>query len=170
MLITRKEVESYLKSFLDPEDQIHIDLVTDLCWIATIVLEYGFQCPKAAREERKKSFFELVQKLSDARKEAKVPVDMQEYPHESTFPNEKQLTVEDFSVVCDLFYKITEEDKKVTKEKLLNWLGEAWDAGVYQQRVYSMEVEGCILNQYGIVAFFGADLALFGSRQGLIPN
>ena len=173
MLITRTKVEEYLRLFLDPEDQIHIALVIDLSWMARIILEYGFQCPRDAvvGAKRKKKFFNLLQRLSDIRKEANVPIDTTEYSYsyEPVFKNEKRLMIEDLAIVCDLFYKIVEEDKKVSRDKLLEWLEEAWDIGVYQQRVYSMEVEGSIMNAAGIVCNFGADLVMFGGSKGLIP-
>lgn len=175
MIITRTKVDEYLKEFLTSEDQTrlaqYLDLITDLSWMGSIVLEYGFQCPENTRKEAKKRFFEVVQKLSDARSESKaLPVDVNQYFNQPTYMGGKSLTFDDFAIVCDLFHKLVEEDKKVTKDKLLPWLEEAWDAGVHQQRVYSMEIEGGIMNEYGIVTAFGAELVMFGDRKGLVPE
>lgn len=176
MLITKERVSEYLKGFLTSEDQArlaqYLDLIIDLSWMGSIILEYGFQCSESTREESRKRFFETIYRLSDARKEAEVPVDMSqyEYRHQPVYQGSHPLTIDDFAVVCDLYHKLVVEDKKVTEDKLIPWLEEAWDAGVHQQLVYNMEVEGGIMNEYGIITAFGAELAMFGDRKGLIPE
>lgn len=174
MLIDRERVEKYLTEFLTSEDRTrlaeHFALIIDLSWLGTIILEYGFQCPENTREEAKKRFFETIFKLSDARKGSKAPIDMSQYEHQPAHRSSHPLTLEDFAAVCDLYHKLVEEDKKVTEDKLIPWLEEAWDAGIHQRKVYEMEVEGGIMNEYGIVTNFGAGLAMFGDRKGLIPE
>ena len=175
MLITRETVNEYLENFLSSEDRTrlaqYMSQIIDLSWMASIILEYGFQCPESTSKEAKKKFFEVVQKISYARKESKaLPVDVSQYYNQPVYQGGKSLTFDDFAVVCDLFHKLVEEDKKVPKDKLIPWLEEAWDAGIHQQRVYNMEIEGGILNEYGIVTAFGAELAMFGDRKGLVPE
>ena len=173
MLITKEKVSEYLTSFLTSEDRTklaeYMELITDLSWMASIVLEYGFQCPESARKESKKRFFEIIQKLSDVRKEINVPVIMNRDFYQPAYQGSNPLAIDDFSVVCDLFHRLIEEDKTVSRGKLLPWLEEAWDAGVHQQRVYNMDTEGGIMNEYGIVTAFGAELVMFGDRKGLVP-
>jgi len=171
MLIGREKVATHLLDFLMPEDKKHFDLITDLSWAATIVFEFGFQCPKNKQEESKKKLLDLVQRLGEARTKVKVPVKMEEYNYKFVFPNEgRKPTNEDIAIACDLFHKLAVQEKKISKEKMLEWLQEAWDFGTQQQLVYSMEIEGGIMNEYGVVTSFGADLAMFGSSKGFLPE
>ena len=68
MVISRTEVSDYLREFLRPSDQTHIELITDFSWVATLVLEFGFECPAERRKEFKEKFFGLIEKLVDAKK------------------------------------------------------------------------------------------------------
>lgn len=78
------------------------------------------------------------------------------------------MDIEDIVAICDIFYKLMENEKK-PKEKILEWLKQAWDIGVRQQKIYSMEIEGSVVNQRGIVVNFGVKLVMYGVQQGLIP-
>ncbi|MDO8600407.1 MAG: hypothetical protein Q7R73_02175 [bacterium] len=170
MLISRAKVRSYLDKFLFAEDRKHIDLIADLSWAATIMLEFGFQCPKNKQAEMEKKLLELVQKLSSSiqgvERKTKAFIATDNLNDESPFPS----AWIDIGVVCNIFHALTVQRRIIEKEKMLAWLKEAWDAGVYQQRVYAMEVEGGAMNEYGIVTNFGAALAMFGVSKGLLPN
>lgn len=170
MLIARKKVHSYLSDFLFLDDQKHLELITDLSWCATIVFECAFQCPKKTLAKKKEKLFALIEQISELKKTSKIAA-KSDY---SFFLNPafsgKQVTIEDISIACDLFYKLSSENG-IPKIKLLEWLKEeAVTLGAYQQRVYSMEVEGGILNAYGIVTNFGCNLAMWGVRKGLLPS
>ncbi len=183
MLITRESVEKFLGVFLQESDKKHLKLIVDLSWTATVVLEFGFQCPADRRIEGKEKFFALIQKFSDARAntEGLAPVNILRDYGPNTLSNQyiqEGLSNEDFALVCDLFHRLTvgdpeelvdPKDKLMPKEKMLVWLQEAWDTGVHQQRIHSMEIEGGVMNEGGIVANFGARLAMFGEREGLLP-
>ncbi len=58
----------------------------------------------------------------------------------------------------------------ITKEKYLEWVNEAWDAGIHQRKIYNMEIEGCINNSMGVALNFGASLALWGRGKGYIKS
>lgn len=174
MLLTRGKVGGYLDRFLFAEDRKHVDLITDLSWAATIILEFGFQCPKNKQAEMEKKLLELVQKLSNSmrgvERKTKALITTNSLNDEPAFPLERQPTWIDIGVVCNIFHALTVQRRIIEKEKMLAWLKEAWDAGVYQQRVYAMEVEDGAMNEYGIVTNFGAALAMFGVSKGLLPN
>lgn len=165
MVISRTEVSDCLREFLMPSDQTHIELITDLSWAATLVLEFGFECPEGRREELKEKFFKLVEMLIDAKKNAEIKVG--EDQDDVIFSGE--LSSEDIAAICDVSYKLMESEK-MPKEKILEWLKQAWDIGVRQQKIYSMEIEGGVMNQMGIVTNFGAKLAIYGVQQGLLPG
>jgi Fe-S-cluster formation regulator IscX/YfhJ len=168
MLISRKEIETLLRNSLNEKDQASIGLITDLSWLGTIALEFGFRCPEDERNRQKEKFLELIQRFSNMTGRADFSVEFGEVFGEPTFPSEPPLTLKDFMVVCGLFRKLTRRDKTVSGDKLLEWVETAWIKGVWQRRVYSMEVEGSVLNERGIVFGFGADIALFGKDNGLI--
>jgi len=170
MLISRRQVVDHLGRFLMGKDLKLIPSITDMCWAAYATMEFGFECPAEQQEEMKEKFFNLVENFSNAREEAGTPVSLKEYGCEPAFPFEHQPTVEDLSLVCDVFHKLAVQEGKVSKELLLDWLKEAWDAGMHQQRVYSMQVEGGVMNEYGRVTIFGAELAMFGKSKGLLPS
>lgn len=173
MLISREKVGWYLKKFLDVEDQRHIGCVADLTLAATIALEFGFQSPKEKQAKAKATFLRIIAKVSECKQKAKAAEDENsgDYDFDCVFPLESRLpTVEDLATVVDIFHKFVLKDKSILAENMLEWLSDAWDAGAYQQRVYSMEIEGGIMNEYGIVNNFGALLAMEGASKGLLPN
>lgn len=164
MVISRLEVKSCLEEFLTPQDQTHIDLITDLTWMAALVLEFAFECPKEKREELREKFFKLIEMLIDAKTNAEIKVE----EGQDDILSSIGLNSENIAVICDVSYELTNE--KMPKEKILKWLKEAWDIGVWQQRIHSMEVEGGVLNETGTVLIFGVKLAMHGAQQGLLPN
>lgn len=58
----------------------------------------------------------------------------------------------------------------VTKEVLLHYVGEAWDAGERQRKVQNCDIEGSINNEYGVALNFACGIALFGKSKGLLPE
>ena len=171
MTINRQVVLRYLNDFFNEEDKNHqhIDLIVDLSWIGAIILEFGFQCSKDKQEERKEKLFGFIEKLSETMAEAKILANNYEYDH--VFPAQSNKpTFKDLAVVCDLFYKIVVQEKTISKEKMLEWLTKAWNFGTQQRRVYNMEIEGGVMNEYGVVISFGADLVMFGKSRGFLPN
>ena len=164
MVIPRSKVIDCLREFLRPGDQTHIERMTDLAWIAASMLEFGFECPQEKREELKEKFLKLIETLIEIKKETGTAAEKDQ----DEFLFSEELSIEDIAVICDVSHKLI-ENEKIPKEKILEWLKQAWDAGVHQQRIYSMEIEGSILNQIGVVINFGAGLAMHGVQQGLIP-
>lgn len=170
MLISRMKVVEHLNRFLMPEDKKHIELIIDLSWAGTIALEFGFQCPESKQPEGKEKFIEIAQKINDAKKGVKVSGPLSyDYPIVFKFES-KTPTYEDIGVVAQIFHTLVAVEKSISKEKMIEWLQEAWEGGVKQQKVYSMEEEGGILNEYGIVTNFGAFLSMFGKSKGFLPN
>lgn len=58
----------------------------------------------------------------------------------------------------------------VSKEAFLAFMGEAWDSGAHQLKVIRGEVEGGIMNEYGLACSFASTVAMFGERRGLLPK
>ena len=56
----------------------------------------------------------------------------------------------------------------ITKEKYIEWISQAWNAGTHQKKVYNMEVEGGVNNEWGVAMNFGGYLSLFGQREGYV--
>lgn len=56
------------------------------------------------------------------------------------------------------------------KEAFLHYMGVAWESGAHQLKVIGGEVEGGIINEYGLACNFASHLALFGERDGLLPK
>jgi len=162
VLITRERVLEYLNRFLvlDQNEKKNLQLIADLAWAATITVEFALQCPRKEQVESREKFLDLMRGAAEG-----------EFDFAPVFPHEKRLpTPEDLRVVRDLFRSLTAERKALSPDKMAEWLGDAWDAGTAQQRVYSMEVEGGIMNQYGIVSSFGAELSMFGVSKGFLPS
>lgn len=161
MLILRRKVEDHLEKFLDAGDKKHLDLMTDLVWIAAITCEFGFQSPKNKQEKNKKSFFEAIAKTISAKLIQKAESYDYEpcFKYESRFPEHLDQTIV-FGTVLNLA-------NAISLEKLMEWLDDAWQLGIHQQKAYGMEVEGGILNEYGIACEFGARLAMDESFMNL---
>jgi len=60
------------------------------------------------------------------------------------------------------------ENFNITKENFLKWVEMAWDTGKHQRKVYDMEVEGSVMNEWGVAINFGAYLHFHGKREGYI--
>ena len=59
---------------------------------------------------------------------------------------------------------------ELSKDAFLKFMGDAWDFGLHQRKVYSMQVEGGMMNALGVVLGPASHLALFGEREGLLPK
>jgi hypothetical protein len=70
----------------------------------------------------------------------------------------------------DLYHKLVLVEKQLTPEAMRKWLTYRWRQGVHQQRVYSMEIEGGVMNTLGIIGGSGCYLALFGQHEGYLPT
>lgn len=171
MLVSRNSVAQYLNEFLSEEDKKDIILITDLSWMTTIVHEIAFHCRKDLQEKAKANFFGLLEKLSDAMGKIENLQTSIDSDYIAFFHTDKRPALEDLVIVLDLFYKLTiQEKRKIQKDKLLIWLKGAWDTGFHQKRVYDMEIEGSIMNEFGVIANFAADVALWGASKGLLPK
>jgi len=64
----------------------------------------------------------------------------------------------------------------IPKEKFMEWVGMAWQAGRHQKRVDNLEIEGNVTSSRCIARNIGAYLSLFGEKTGgyisghLIPS
>ena len=145
------------------EDQKNLDLMADLVWIATITFEFGFQCPKSKHKQNKHDFFNAIR---DVLTKKEMPSGLgADYDYEHCFKHEKRLPSKlDLVIVCGTALNLT---NSISVEKLIEWLDEAWQWGTQQQQVYGMEIEGGIMNEYGIVNGFGAKLAMDESFMSL---
>lgn len=171
MLIAREDVVRYLDGYLKLEDKKHFDLMVDLVRAATIVHEFGFSCPADKREEMKSGLLETVEELTEERVHSDDVLLEESGLGKLSFygDSDRSPTMEDLATLCNLFYLLVYTSKKISKEKMLGWLRNAWDVGVYQRRVYDGEIEGNINNELGVVLNFGATLALgWGAAKGLI--
>ena len=54
----------------------------------------------------------------------------------------------------------------ITKEDYMKWVSDAWDAGIYQRKIYEGEEEGPVNNAMGVAMNFAGYLAIFGERKG----
>lgn len=181
MVMAREKVAEYLDRFLHSDDRKHLELMVDLCWAAVIAHEFGFYCSADKRAEGKEKLIALIQRLSDARTFSETTVKMrdrddfdtrivdEDYKEYLIYLPRHHPTTADLALVCDFFHVLTAQLPRIAKEKMIEWLQDAWDAGVYQQRIHSMEFEGCVMNEFGIVTNFGAILALWGVQKGYLP-
>ena len=53
----------------------------------------------------------------------------------------------------------------ITKEKYLEFISKAWDAEIYQRKVYDREEEGPVNNAISVAMGFASNLAMFGKRE-----
>ena len=58
----------------------------------------------------------------------------------------------------------------ISREKYLEWMGKAWDAGEYQRRVYDCEIEGSVNNWVGVALGFGNSLSFWGEETGYVTK
>lgn len=58
----------------------------------------------------------------------------------------------------------------LTEEKFLEIMSFAWNMGRQQKRVYTMEIEGSIMNTYGTVTAIASWLDLWGQKNGYLSK
>ncbi len=173
MLIERGRIAADLLQYLSKDNKEHFDLIVDLVCLATTARELGFQFPEEDSERER--FFQFIKESCALREATGTPfLEQDTLPHDSSaledpvFPHEPQLTVRDIAQFIDIYYDRTSGDSPIWQHKLLEWLGDAWDLGHQQRKVYHMEGGGNIVSRHGIIQNFPAGLVLFGKRKGLL--
>lgn len=145
-----------IKDHLHPED-ITPNLLS-LVRVAIIAHEHAFHF---SRSTTKATFLRFVESALEDRTEGEVIT-----------PTERK----DNSFLSNLLemYGAVQYHTKnfplVTKEAFLKFVGDAFDAGEHQRKVYNCEVEGSVNNEFGVALNFACDIALFGERRGLSPK
>ncbi len=162
MLIDRATVEKYLNNKLYPEDRS--PLITDLVWIGYPVHEMAFHCPEDQREQNCQKLLDLIERLAASKDKAGVLAGCEDDFFDG------RLGADDVGCMADIYHKLVLAEKQLKPEAMRKWLKYRWDQGVYQQRVYSMEIPGNIMNIVGIIEGSGCHLALFGQRNGYLPE
>jgi len=167
MFMSRQTIVRHLNAFLDEKDRKQIDIFADLSWMATIVCEFGFQCRKEKREIAKDMLFGL---WDPGTVKVEIRIEPGENKENYSAAENRELSIEDINIIRSLVYKLVRVERKITEEKMNEWLSEAWETGIRQNEIYNMETEGGVMNEYGIVTNFGAKLGLFGIARGFLPR
>ncbi len=170
MLVSKETVARCLKEILRKEDQKHIEDIVDLSWAGALIFELAFQWAEQGLKKDKESFFKLVQNCSVMVEEMRAFVSIndvlsnnQSLPYLFQGPR-----LEDITTVSNIFYRFVIQEKKITSEAMLKWLGEAWDWGKSDSLADTSD--SAQMNQWGVVTSFGMDLVMNGKKQGLLPD
>jgi hypothetical protein len=164
---TPKEENMFIPSFhvgsillLHLEGIEHEPKYLEICeftLLATLVHEIAFRYEAAGREEGWSMLETFLQApsgdLKDEHDRARVLVESM------NMDQDREPAIIDH----DLFYLRS----RFRRPSLLEWLKEAWQAGVHQRQVYECEIEGSIQNRIGVVTNLAAHLSLEFSRD---PN
>lgn len=156
IIVLGDDIIECIKDHIAPEE-ITTNLLS-LVQIAVIAHEHAFHF---SRSTTKITYLRFVESALGDRSESEASTNAQ--------------TVENpFSSSLSKAYRSAQYHARtfplVTKEALLKFVGDAFDAGEHQRKVYNCEIEGSINNELGVALNFACGIALFGERNGLSPK
>lgn len=156
------DLVEYITSQLKPED-ISPNMLS-LVRIAIIAHEHAFIFGRNSSKER---FLCIIENAWNNASAMTPIVDEQEQQSEVVSRNALLLSLQEADAATRyhaLHFPL------VTKEAFLHYIDEAWEAGLRQRKVYRMEIEGSVNNEYGVALNFACNIALSGKNKGLLPE
>ncbi len=166
MVITREQTRVFLLQGLrEIGQEAHFDLIVDLTWLACIIADFGYSCFPEHREVAKDELLEFLENPGgDALKAYRAFLKATS----SSFIVGCAPSAEDL-IVAEALAKLSPFVGMPTEAALATWIDRAWAYGVRQRRIFSGDEEGPIVNKAGTACNFASSLALFGSRDNLLP-
>ncbi len=156
IIVLNDDLTQCIKDHLRPKD-ITPNLLS-LVQVAIIAHEHAFHF---SRSTTRATFLSFVESAWKDKSEGEVAVEKRE-GYDSLFSNLLNA------------YEATQHHARtfplVTKEAFLKFVGDAFDAGEHQRKVYNCEIEGSVNNELGVALNFACGIALSGERNGLSPR
>jgi hypothetical protein len=156
MTLDRLTARSYLESELRFDDKKHIEWLTDISLLLFIIHEFSFQCPLVKNAEIKPIFIGML-----------APETIVAYEYKPTFPEERPPGPDDFAQARRLYAALLRRSNTEQQNLLTKLINEKWDAGQRQHRIYTMEMEGSVMSEVGIVTATAMGILTFNNLAAL---